>query len=102
MFWLGFHGRTVFNGTKALTLELSKINQYLALEKAGIRTPKTIGAVGKEQIMKAAEKLDRGSFITKHNRAGKGLGVQLFHSIDALSKVYLKKAPRLMLLALVF
>jgi hypothetical protein len=25
-----------------------------------------------------------GSFITKHNRAGKGLGVKLFHHIDAL------------------
>src|SRR3546814_7677805 len=25
-----------------------------------------------------------GSFITKHNRAGKGLGVQLFHSVKAL------------------
>ena len=86
--WLEFHGRTVFNGTSALSLELSKINQYLALEKAGIRTPKTIGAVGKEQVIKAAEKLGKASFITKHNRAGKGLGVQLFHSIDAL-KAYL-------------
>lgn len=86
--WLEFHGRTVFNGTRALSLELSKINQYLALEKVGIRTPKTIGAVGKEQVIKAAEKLGKASFITKHNRAGKGLGVQLFHSIDAL-KAYL-------------
>ena len=87
--WLEFHGRTVLNGTSALSLELSKINQYLALEKAGINTPKTIGAVGKEQVVKAAEKLGKASFITKHNRAGKGLGVQLFHSIDAL-KAYLK------------
>ncbi|MER2107877.1 MAG: alpha-L-glutamate ligase [Solibacillus sp.] len=87
--WLEHHGRTVFNGTDALKLELSKINQYLALEKAGIRTPKTIGAVGKEQVVKAAEALGEASFITKHNRAGKGLGVQLFHSIDAL-KAYLK------------
>lgn len=84
--WLETHGRTVFNGTKALSLELSKINQYIALEKAGIRVPKTIGAVGKEQIIKAAEQLGKTSFITKHNRAGKGLGVQLFHSIDALKE----------------
>lgn len=82
--WLEQHGCTVFNGTRALSLELSKINQYTALEKAGIRVPKTIGAVGKEQIVKAAESLGKPSFITKHNRAGKGLGVQLFHSIDAL------------------
>ena len=82
--WLEFHGRTVFNGTDALKLELSKVNQYLALEKAGIRTPKTIAAVGKKQIVEAAKKLNTPSFITKHNRAGKGLGVQLFNSIEAL------------------
>ncbi|RIJ63301.1 alpha-L-glutamate ligase [Rummeliibacillus sp. TYF005] len=82
--WLEFHGRTVFNGTDALKLELSKVNQYLALEKAGIRTPKTIAAVGKKQIIEAAKKLNTPSFITKHNRAGKGLGVQLFNSIEAL------------------
>ncbi|MGG0656174.1 ATP-grasp domain-containing protein [Rummeliibacillus pycnus] len=82
--WLEFHGRTVFNGTDALKLELSKVNQYLALEKAGIRTPKTTAVVGKEQIIEAAKKLNAPSFITKHNRAGKGLGVQLFNSIEAL------------------
>jgi hypothetical protein len=82
--WLEFHGRTVFNGTDALKLELSKVNQYLALEKAGIRTPKTIAAVGKQQIIEAAKKINTPSFITKHNRAGKGLGVQLFNSIEAL------------------
>jgi hypothetical protein len=26
----------------------------------------------------------KGSFITKHNRAGKGLGVRLFHSVETL------------------
>ncbi len=82
--WLEFHGRTVFNGTDALKLELSKVNQYLALEKAGIRTPKTISAVGKQQIIEAAKKINTPSFITKHNRAGKGLGVQLFNTIEAL------------------
>ncbi|WP_391117109.1 ATP-grasp domain-containing protein [Psychrobacillus sp. L3] len=82
--WLEFHGKTIFNGTKALQLEISKINQQLALEKAGIRTPKTIGAVGRDQIIRAAKKIGVSSFITKHNRAGKGLGVQLFHSIKAL------------------
>lgn len=82
--WLEYHGKTVFNGTKALQLEISKINQQLALEKAGIRTPKTIGAVGRDQIVRAAKEIGVSSFITKHNRAGKGLGVQLFHSIEAL------------------
>lgn len=82
--WLEHHGRTIFNGSNALRLELSKVLQYTALNAAGIKTPDTIAAVGKEQIIKAAEKIGESSFITKHNRAGKGLGVQLFHSIDGL------------------
>lgn len=86
--WLELHGRKVFNGSKALSLELSKINQYTALTKNGIRTPKTIGAVGTDQIIQAAERLGTVPFITKHNRAGKGLGVQLFQSVDSL-KAYI-------------
>lgn len=82
--WLERHGRKVYNGSRALRLEVSKVNQYMALSAAGIKTPKTIAAVGKEQILLAAEKLGSSSFITKHNRAGKGLGVQLFHSIESL------------------
>ncbi|MEI4771446.1 alpha-L-glutamate ligase [Psychrobacillus sp. FJAT-51614] len=84
--WLEFHGRTVFNGTKALSLELSKINQYTALEASGIKTPKTIAAVGANQIILAAQKLGKTPFITKHNRAGKGLGVQLFQTVEALAE----------------
>lgn len=82
--WIEANNRTVFNGTRAIRLEVSKVNQYTALRREGIRVPKTIAAVGKEQIMKAAEALGMTPFITKHNRAGKGLGVQLFHTIEAL------------------
>ncbi|MYL50633.1 alpha-L-glutamate ligase [Halobacillus litoralis] len=82
--WLERHDRTIVNGSRALRLEVSKVNQYMALNQAGIRTPKTITAVGKENILDAARRLDMESFITKHNRAGKGQGVQLFHSTEAL------------------
>ncbi|MDR4937639.1 alpha-L-glutamate ligase [Rossellomorea marisflavi] len=82
--WLELHGRKVLNGTRAIRLEVSKVNQYTALKKAGIAVPATIAAVGKEAIVDAARRLGAPSFITKHNRAGKGLGVQLFHSIEAL------------------
>lgn len=82
--WLERHGRTVINGSRALRLEVSKANQYMALNLAGIATPKTIAAVGKKRILEAANALNMPSFITKHNRAGKGQGVQLFHSIEAL------------------
>ncbi len=83
--WLERHERTVVNGSRALRLEVSKVNQYMALNASNIKTPVTMAAVGKEQIVDAARKLNKPSFITKHNRAGKGLGVQLFHSVEALN-----------------
>jgi hypothetical protein len=43
-----------------------------------------VAAVGKVQILKAAEALGAMPFITKHNRAGKGLGVSLFRSLGEL------------------
>ncbi|CDQ40320.1 ATP-grasp domain-containing protein [Virgibacillus salexigens] len=84
--WLEYHGRTVINGSRALQLEVSKVQQYLELEKYGVRTPRTVAAVGKSQLSEAAELFEGRSFITKHNRAGKGLGVQLFHSKAALEQ----------------
>lgn len=82
--WLEIHGRKVFNGSRALELEVSKVKQYLELTKHGVRTPRTIATVGKGQLLDAAKEFDGKPFITKHNRAGKGLGVQLFQSIEAL------------------
>ena len=75
--WLESHGRRVVNDTRALRLEISKIEQYEHLKAYGIRTPRTIAAVGKRNIVQAARRMT-GPFITKHNRAGKGLGVKLF------------------------
>ena len=100
--WLEAHGAVVLNGSNALRLEVNKIKQYFALEQSGIRTPRTIAASGKEEIIKAAKKLrewmqnttignsgEELPFITKHNRAGKGLGVKLFRTVKELeSYVY--------------
>lgn len=82
--WLERHNRTVFNGGRALQLELSKAAQYMALNLAGIQTPKTIVALSRKDILQAAESFNGQKFITKHNRAGKGLGVQLFEHAAAL------------------
>jgi len=82
--WLEFHGRKILNGSNALRLELSKVKQYTALEKVGVRTPKTAAAVGKVAITRAAKKLEILPLILKHNRAGKGLGVQLFQTMETL------------------
>jgi hypothetical protein len=81
--WLELHGRRVINDGRALRLEISKVHQYAALAAHGIRTPRTVAAVGREAIVAAGEKVGP-PFVTKHNRAGKGLGVKLFHSVEAL------------------
>jgi hypothetical protein len=81
--WLEAHGRRVVNNSRALQLEVSKVAQYVALQNYRVKTPLTVAAVGKRHIIEAARQM-KGSFITKHNRAGKGLGVKLFHHIDAL------------------
>jgi len=84
--WLERHGRRVVNGSRALDLEISKARQYAALEKAGIRTPDTVLVAGKELLTEAArQRFGGGPFILKPNRGGKGLGVRLFHTSDALA-----------------
>jgi hypothetical protein len=81
--WLESYGRRVVNKGRALQLEVNKIAQYAALRNYGVRTPRTFAAVGKENVVKAAASF-KGQFITKHNRAGKGLGVRLFNNQKAL------------------
>ena len=84
--WLERHGRRVVNGSRALDLEISKARQYATLEAAGIHTPDTVLVLGKELLFEAArQRFGLGSFILKPNRGGKGLGVRLFHSADALA-----------------
>jgi hypothetical protein len=81
--WLESHDRRVVNDGRALQLEISKIAQYAALARHGIRTPRTFAAIGRTHLAAAARKMP-GPFITKHNRAGKGLGVHLFQTAAAL------------------
>lgn len=81
--WLESHGRLVINSSRALQLEISKVAQYATLEAYGVRTPRTIAVVGKRDLLAAAKSF-AGPFITKHNRAGKGLGVRLFQNTKEL------------------
>ena len=83
--WLEAHGRKVVNGTGAINLEISKVKQYLKLHESGIETPSTVAVLGQENIIEAARKLNIYPLITKHNRAGKGLGVQLFQNEEELA-----------------
>src|SRR5437899_730619 len=84
--WLEWHGRRVVNGSRALDLEISKARQYAALEAAGIRTPDTVLVAGRELLVAAAQqRFAEGPFILKPNRGGKGLGVRLFQTAEALA-----------------
>ena len=83
LYWLELHGRRVINGLNAYEFEMSKLRQDLILNRYGIQTPKTVLAIGPKAILEAANRFE-GPFITKHNQGGKGLGIQLFHSADAL------------------
>jgi len=75
--WLEFHKRRVINNSRALKLELSKSLQYRELQKEGIRIPQTVFAKDKEQLLELGNSFSQ-PFLTKHNRAGRGLGIKLF------------------------
>ena len=83
LYWLESHGRRVVNGLGAFELEMSKLRQDLVLRRYGIRTPRTVLAVGREPLLAAAATFG-GPFITKHDQGGKGLGIRLFHSAREL------------------
>jgi hypothetical protein len=83
--WLTRHGRTIVNGERAIALEVSKVAQYESLATFGVETPPTLAVVGKQNIAEAARRLGY-PVILKHNRAGKGLGVQLLLSAQALDE----------------
>jgi hypothetical protein len=82
LFQLEQIGYRVINGSGAFALEVSKLHQHAALETFGIKTPQTIGVIGKRRLKKEARKMSF-PFITKHNQGGKGLGVQLFRDFDS-------------------
>jgi glutathione synthase/RimK-type ligase-like ATP-grasp enzyme len=96
LLWLESWGRQVINGSRAYEVEMSKLRQDMILRKHGIRTPRTMLVIGEEAMLEAAATFD-GPFITKHNRGGKGLGIQLFHSVEhlqsAIARDTLEEAP---------
>jgi len=83
--WLSAHNRRIINGENALALEISKSLQYKKLNEHNIKTPKSIFCSGKESILSAVDHFTK-PFITKHNRAGRGLGVKLFQNKAELEK----------------
>ena len=83
--WLEANDANVVNGSRAIALEVSKVAQYAALSRAGLTAPRTIACHTAAQILAAYDQFEGQPVITKHNRAGKGLGVKLFRERDALA-----------------
>lgn len=75
----------VVNGTPALYLEVCKLSQYAALQKAGLQTPATRAVVGRGEIASAAVAFNHWPLILKPNRGGKGLGVLKFDRVAELT-----------------
>lgn len=84
--WLESQQRTVVNGTRALALEVCKLSQYAALQRAGLVVPTTRAVVGRSELVPAAESFAQWPLILKPNRGGKGLGVTRFDSLAALQQ----------------
>jgi len=81
LFWLSAHGRRVINGSHAFEVEMSKLRQEILLRKYGVKTPRTVLAAGRDELVRLALTFD-GAFITKHNQGGKGLGIMLFNDAE--------------------
>lgn len=81
--WLEFHDVKIINGYLPWQMENSKIIQYNSLRKSNILVPRTAVAFSKKDIWDIAQTFP-SSFLLKHNRGGKGTGVHLFHSLEAL------------------
>jgi hypothetical protein len=75
--WLEYHNRRVINNSRSLNLELSKSLQYKELQREGIKVPNTVFAKDKSQLLELGKSFPL-PFLTKHNRAGRGLGIKLF------------------------
>ena len=82
--WLEANGRRVINDRRALQLETRKFEQYLKLNSFDIKTPATVAATGKDEVLSAIKQLGKAPFMLKPNRGGKGAGVQLFNSLESV------------------
>ncbi|MHA7987691.1 ATP-grasp domain-containing protein [Rathayibacter sp. CAU 1779] len=83
--WLESWGATVVGGSHVLELEVSKVAQHGLLRSGGFDVPRTSAAFGVADLLSRARAFE-GSFITKHNQGGKGLGVRRFDSHGELER----------------
>jgi len=92
--WLEGHGRRIANGSRGLQLEINKAAQYAGLERVGVRTPRSVVALGRDALLRAAGSFGDEPVILKPNRGGKGDGVRLFDNSAALEAYVASKEYR--------
>ncbi|RME98760.1 MAG: alpha-L-glutamate ligase [Alphaproteobacteria bacterium] len=76
-------GSRVVNSARALDLEISKARQAAVLQRFGVRVPRSVLTAGREGVAAAAATFE-GPVILKPDCGGKGAGVALFETPDAL------------------
>ncbi|RKR75074.1 ATP-grasp domain-containing protein [Frondihabitans australicus] len=79
--WLEASGRRTVGGRGVIDLEVSKVQQHVALQKAGFDVPRTSAVFGTRDLVATARSFG-APFISKHNQGGKGLGVRRWDSVD--------------------
>ena len=77
------HGVQVLNGSRAYSVDISKIRQCEVYRRAGVRSPKTIAVNNPSQVMEAARRIGFPVMV-KPNCGGAGSGVQRFETPQAL------------------
>ena len=100
--WLEEHNRKIINGSRALELELSKIEQYRALRKIGIPTPNSIIIYSCKEALKVSMEFSDKPFIIKPNTGGQGKGVFLFNTIDEFFQFHEEYGEKYFLNATIF
>jgi Na+/melibiose symporter-like transporter/glutathione synthase/RimK-type ligase-like ATP-grasp enzyme len=84
--WLEAHGCRVIDGEDSHEHSVSKVAAYAQLQRCGVRVPRTIFAMGREQMLAAAQNFSGTRFLSKVNRGGSGAGVVLFDSVADFEK----------------
>lgn len=90
--WLEVEGARLINGSKALSLELSKIRQYEVLRESRILTPETIAIADDGGLRAQLTAIGFAPLMIKPNCGGKGAGVMRFSSGEEAA-AYLSSIP---------
>lgn len=88
--WLESNNQILVNGSNSLQLELSKVNQYIALQHNNILTPKTYFSTSQKKLLEVAKEF-ASPFLIKPNRSGTGAGIKKCKDAKELAQYFKSK-----------